>query len=461
MNNCCLQRELAEQQRTLGAAAATASARTACALLGEEVVALSLLFCAARDAPALTALRQSVADREARLVSSSQANSRIDQELAGCSRRCDALKAEETSLRSRSAALSSRSAALAAELAGVERASDGLGSERDAVMRELADERGASELHESLRRSSEWVRGCGADSGVLAVLCHAVRPCDASSERALLSVLGEALTTSLVVRTRADALRCSAALSRAGTGIRTLDIVDECSGEHAKLRNLPPRCTSLVDHVTLLLPEARPVVLHKLRRWLLFDGSAEEALRLRSALNVVALDGCKVLADGEIRTYASSMRGWPSRASQGQGADRAGLERRLADLDAELAQTREQAARVRAALAECADAAAANDEQLASVASSMASAEATLLKLEGQREAVPDAAELSEDRLRLLSLAAESEQEQRAILREVCEGCGRSDVDALRDELVEVASLRQTAMKLEQTERWTASWCIG
>ena len=144
--------------------------------------------------------------------------------------------------------------------------------------------------------------------GIIGMLCDVIQPRDPSYIPALMAVLGKMMTSSIVVTTRRDAIETANYCTRLGMTDISVEIAQDASqatsaytskySTHSNYKNLQ-ECI-IVSNVIL------NAIVHKLLGpWVLFNGSYKSYCEEQSSakrMNIVTIDGCRFMRDGEIRT---------------------------------------------------------------------------------------------------------------------------------------------------------------
>jgi hypothetical protein len=213
---------------------------------------------------------------------------------------------------------------------------------------------------------------------ICGILCKVLQPLDPSVHtHALLTVLGtHTVTSTLIVRTRQTAIlaaRLCKELQLSASGPITIDITEEISDSDHHSAGTTTSLVPLMECVRINVPTGRPAIAKRLRDWSFFNGSGVDAvstmnnnlpvtgsgrianstkststttaaasrqqqgdsamysksnhsgsrgaalLHMNVGVNVVTVDGCRIMKDGEIRTSNSSTpsastsaQAWPS-----------------------------------------------------------------------------------------------------------------------------------------------------
>ena len=140
------------------------------------------------------------------------------------------------------------------------------------LTREIDSEANSKRLNKNLEAAEAFIRDYRPNiPGIHGLLYSLLYPLSTGVETALLAVLGDSLTTTLVCSTRDDALASGDVLKTYRTGIKTIDIAEE-TGHIPLIVTEIKGCSPLVNHVRLENELLRPVVTKRLSSWLLFQG---------------------------------------------------------------------------------------------------------------------------------------------------------------------------------------------
>lgn len=160
------------------------------------------------------------------------------------------------------------------------------------------------------RNLLQALRKSEARDDVLGMLCDVLQPRRPAYHTPLLAVLGNALTNTLIVRARPAAIIAASVIrqQKQRQMNMTIDITDQIELHVAPAcPNASEMLRPLQECVNISHPAARNAVGRRLEKWLYYEGTGADFLSLPAppvqtrAKNIVTVDGCIFLADGEIR----------------------------------------------------------------------------------------------------------------------------------------------------------------
>jgi chromosome segregation ATPase len=388
---------------------------------GNDWIKLSRRYYSVSSAKNYLLLRESVLLRQEKLRSDTLLSTEHRLQVESLESAVLGYTAESESIRNTIKSTSLELSRAERKLREVEVALHGCRSEKVALGAALAGLAEASHSTDMLRCAQEFVRSRDA-GGVVDLLCGVIRPSSLATT-ALLSVLGTSLTTTLLVHTRPDAVVIGDVLRRSrNTGIITLAILEE---QHQGVE-LPPqkgRLSRLADHATVLRPEADRLVTNRLQNWLLFEGSAEDALKLRVSSNIVTVDGVKLFVDGEILSFEGYASGWPGGGDTVELSPAATV-KRLSILDDTIAALISDQNILTSFSSSASTSLAASRDQLATIDRKRTDSAAVLAKLSFTSLVPVDLSALNADMVILRELEEDRDSQIAIITKEVCSIAG-------------------------------------